>query len=47
MARGLKELALRKERMLLHDIAMPSSGPREHGQMFLMRIREALHRLAA
>jgi CRP-like cAMP-binding protein len=47
MARGLKELALRKEKMLLQGIAMPANGPREHAQVFLWRIREALHRLAA
>jgi small-conductance mechanosensitive channel/CRP-like cAMP-binding protein len=47
MAHALKELALRKEKMLLQGIANPANGPREHAQVFLWRIREALHRLAA
>jgi hypothetical protein len=47
MARALTELAQRKEKLLLQGIAMPANGPREHSQVFLWRIREALHRLAA
>jgi small-conductance mechanosensitive channel/CRP-like cAMP-binding protein len=47
MARGLRELARRKEEMLLQTDAMPKEGQREHAQMFLLRIRGALHRLAA
>ncbi len=46
-ARGLKALALRQEKMLLEGRAHHSTASEEHGQMFLGRIRQALHRLAA
>ncbi len=47
MARGLKELAMRHEKMLLKGMTHQASTPTEHAEMFLWRIRQALHRLAA
>jgi CRP-like cAMP-binding protein len=47
MAQGLKDLALRRERLLLQDVMQHDSGEQEHARMFLGRIRQALHRLAA